>query len=174
MPDLVQNFEQQMEDEFETEELPSDIHQVNEPMKKQSSFISSKPPLLKSPAPLKKRLNIPEAFMKSEVELNGKSLSDIHIQQLVQCIKVTKATSLDVSNNRLSDEAILMIAKAMATSPIETLDISNNKMTDQCAEPLMQILKVNRTLKTLRIEGISNRVSKNRLKNGLPKINIIL
>ena len=77
MPEITSmSLDNFIEDEIvNAEELPSDIHQVNEPVKKHNSFVSriSKPPLLKSLNPsAKKRLNIPEAFMQPEVDLNGK------------------------------------------------------------------------------------------------------
>ena len=100
----------------------------------------------------------------------------MHIASVCNLIKTQApgATCLNLSNNKISDESALQLCKALADTQIEQLDLSKNKLTDQCAEPIAQTLKTNKHLKSLNLtdNGIASRVSKNKLTNGLKKIEV--
>ena len=102
----------------------------------------------------------------------------MHISSICNLIKTQApgATSLILSNNKIADESALQLCRALADTQIESLDLSKNKLTDLCAEPIAQTLKTNKNLKHLNLtdNGIASRVSKNKLTNGLKKIEVIV
>jgi len=76
---------------------------------------------------------------------------------------------LDLSGNKITDSGVQHLAKAISTSQVESLNLSNNKITEKCIEQLAAVLRLAKGLKQLNLEGngITNRVSKNKLKNSL-------
>jgi Ran GTPase-activating protein (RanGAP) involved in mRNA processing and transport len=52
---------------------------------------------------------------------------------------------------------------------IQSLNLANNRLSEKCVEPLAATLRVKRNLKELDLagNGISNRVTKNKIKNVL-------
>ena len=84
--------------------------------------------------------------------------------------------SLDLSGNRISDEGIMAIIKALCESQIEVVSLAKNKLTDASSEQIAQTLKSNKHLKYLDLSenNLANRVSKNKLKNSLKKIEVVV
>lgn len=83
---------------------------------------------------------------------------------------------LNLSKNRISDEGFIHIVKALCDSSIEELDISGNKITEKCIEPVVGSLKTHKALKILNLQEnqLSGRVVKNKLKNALPSIEVLV
>lgn len=69
------------------------------------------------------------------------------------------------------------LAKTISSSNIniELIDLSNNKLSEKCIEPLAGVLRLAKGVSGLdmRGNGITNRVTKNKLKNSLNWMNII-
>ena len=105
-------------------------------------------------------------------------LSDMHCNELAKCIKTLSnhIKILNISKNRLSDEGIPHIIKALCDSQIEQVSLQSNKLTEKCVESITGSLKTCKTLKVLDLSnnGIGSRLMKNKLKNALPQIEIIL
>jgi Ran GTPase-activating protein (RanGAP) involved in mRNA processing and transport len=59
---------------------------------------------------------------------------------------------------------------------IEQLDLQGNKITEKAVDVIVGCLKTNKTLKVLDLSnnGIESRLMKNKLKNALPQIDVIL
>jgi Ran GTPase-activating protein (RanGAP) involved in mRNA processing and transport len=83
---------------------------------------------------------------------------------------------LNLSKNRISDEGFVHIVKALCDSGIEVLDMSSNKITEKCIESVVGSLKTHKVLKQLDLQdnGLSGRVVKNKLKNALPSIEVLV
>ena len=83
---------------------------------------------------------------------------------------------LDLSGNRISDTGVQHLAKAICESSVESLNLSGNKISDKCMEPLAATLRFAKNLRHLNLEGngITNRVAKNKLKNSLKSMNILI
>jgi len=102
--------------------------------------------------------------------LTSKNLGDSHINEIVRNLKVYNGLKgLDLSGNKISDDGVQHLARAICETQVDVLIIANNKLTDKCTEPLAGILRTNKQLKVLNLEGngITNRVAKNKLKNSL-------
>lgn len=83
---------------------------------------------------------------------------------------------LDLSNNKITDSGVQHLAKAICECHVESLNLANNKINEKCMEQLSAVLKFAKQLKQLNLEGngITNRVSKNKLKNSLTWMSISL
>lgn len=83
---------------------------------------------------------------------------------------------LNLSGNKITDSGVEHLAKAICDSQVESLNLSNNKISDKCMEPLAATLRFAKGLKQMNLEGnqITNRVSKNKLKNSLTWMQIQL
>jgi NLR family CARD domain-containing protein 3 len=118
-----------------------------------------------------------QASESGRIDLSQKGLSDMHTTTLGNLIKTnTGIKSLDLSGNRISDEGIMAVIKALCESQIEVVSLAKNKLTDACSEQIAQTLKSNKHLKYLDLSdnNIANRVSKNKLKNSLKKIEVVV
>jgi Ran GTPase-activating protein (RanGAP) involved in mRNA processing and transport len=102
----------------------------------------------------------------------------MHSNDLAKCIKQFSGhiRILNLSKNRISDEGILHIIKALCESHIEIISLSTNKLTEKCVEGIVGCLKTNKTIKQIDLSNnsISSRLMKNKLKNGLPQIDVIV
>ena len=84
---------------------------------------------------------------------------------------------LNLSKNKIGDEGIPHVMKALCESQIETINLSGNKITEKSADTIVGILKTNKALKHLDLSsnGLgSSRLVKNKLKNALPSIEVLL
>mmetsp|Transcript_28573 Transcript_28573/g.35356 ORF Transcript_28573/g.35356 Transcript_28573/m.35356 type:complete len:136 (+) Transcript_28573:2148-2555(+) len=109
--------------------------------------------------------------------LAGKGIGDQQINEIIKNLKVNSYMfKLDLSGNRISDTGVQHLAKAICDCQIESLNLSNNKISEKCMEPLAATLRFAKGLKNLNLEGngITNRVAKNKLKNSLTWMNILL
>ena len=143
----------------------------------------SQPPGLKTKVTLTSgKVDIPVAFKTAangELDLGNKNLSDMHSNDLVKAIKGSSGhiRDLDLSKNRITDEGLLHIMKAICESQIENISFNKNKLTDKCVEGIVGMLKTNKTLKVLDLQNNAigtSRLMKNKLKNALPQIEILL
>lgn len=104
--------------------------------------------------------------------------SDMHSNELAKCIKMHSGhiKSLNLSKNKLSDEGLMMLAKALCESSIESVNLSSNKITEKNIDNFVGTLKTNKTLKFIDLSnnGIGSRVVKNKLKNALPSIEVLM
>jgi Ran GTPase-activating protein (RanGAP) involved in mRNA processing and transport len=66
--------------------------------------------------------------------------------------------------------------KALCDSSIEQVNLQNNKLTEKCVESIVGVLKTNKSLKSLDLQGnaIASRLMKNKLKNGLTQIEVLI
>ncbi len=95
----------------------------------------------------------------------------MHVNEICKCIKTSPHVRvLNLSKNKLSDEGITHLMKALCESQVEQANLQANKLTEKCVEGIVGVLKTNKSLKTLDLQGnaISSRLMKNKLKNGLP------
>ena len=85
-------------------------------------------------------------------------------------------TSLNLSKNKISDEGIGHVVKALCDSSIESVTFADNKIGEKSIEVIVGTLKTNKTLKHLDLtgNGIGSRLMKNKLKNALPNIEVIV
>ena len=104
--------------------------------------------------------------------------SDMHSNEIAKCIKMHSGhvKSLNLSKNRLSDDGLVMIVKALCESSIEQVNLSGNKITEKNIDSVVGTLKTNKTLRFLDLSnnGIGSRVVKNKLKNALPSIEVLM
>lgn len=104
--------------------------------------------------------------------------SDMHSNDLAKCIKMHSGhvKNLNLSKNRLGDDGLLHIIKALCESSIESVNLSGNKITEKNIDSIVGTLKTNKTLKFLDLSnnGIGSRVVKNKLKNALPSIEVLM
>ena len=113
-------------------------------------------------------------IVDQELSLASKNLGDSAVNEIVKNLKLFSGLrGLDLSDNKITDNGVQHLAKAICESQVEVLIIANNKLTEKCIEPLAGILKTNKVLKVLNLEGngITNRVFKNKLKNSLSWVN---
>lgn len=70
----------------------------------------------------------------------------------------------------------MAVIKALCDSNIEVVSFARNKLTDASSEQIAQTLKSSKHLKYLDLSDnqIVSRVSKNKLKNSLKKIDVIV
>ena len=107
------------------------------------------------------------------VNLSARNIGDQQINEINKNIKsIGFIRELDLSNNKITDSGVQHLAKAICDCQIESLNLSNNKINEKCMEQLAAVLKFAKSLRTLNLEGngITNRVSKNKLKNSLTSI----
>ena len=69
-----------------------------------------------------------------------------------------------------------MIAKALCESPIESVNLSGNKITEKYIDAVVGTLKTNKNLRNLDLQNnaIASRVVKNKLKNALPSMEVLV
>ena len=102
--------------------------------------------------------------------MSGRNIGDQQINEITKNLKVAGyMRELDLSGNKITDSGVQHLAKAICDVQIEALNLSNNKISDKCMEPLAAVLRFAKGLRRLNLEGngITNRVSKNKLKNSL-------
>ena len=70
----------------------------------------------------------------------------------------------------------LMIIRAVCDTQIVLVDLQGNKITEKAVEVIVGCLKTCKTLKTLDLSnnGIGSRLMKNKLKNALPHIDVLV
>ena len=102
----------------------------------------------------------------------------MHSNEISKCIKMHSGhiKSLNLSKNRLADEGLVQIVKALCESSLESVNLSGNKITEKNIDSIVGTLKTNKTLKFLDLSnnGIISRVVKNKLKNALPSIEVLM
>lgn len=104
-------------------------------------------------------------------------LSDMHSFEIAKLLKTSHVKHLNLSKNKISDDAVLQIVKALCESAsVESVNLQNNKLSEKCVEAIVGILKTNKTLKMLDLQnnGIGSKVMKNKLKNGLPQMEVFI
>lgn len=76
----------------------------------------------------------------------------------------------------MTDEGVLHILKAIAMSTVEVLNLANNKISEKCAENISYTLKTSKSLRQLDLQGngFTSRLMKNKLKNSLTQIEVLL
>ena len=125
---------------------------------------------------------ITSAF-RSEVKegvlsLNGRGIGDNNVNEINKNIQQTQwMKEINLSGNKITDKGVENLAKTISSSnvSIELLNLSNNKLSEKCIEPLAGVLRLAKGVRgiDMRGNGITNRVSKNKLKNSLNWMNII-
>ena len=142
---------------------------------------------------MKKKLDLSTTFktqvVSGELDLTNRSkffifiyvhidLSDMHANELVKCIKMHSGPikSLNLSKNRISDDGLVHIAKALCESSIESVNLSGNKISEKSIDSVVGSLKTHKALKVLDLQNnaITSRVVKNKLKNALPQIDVLI
>eukprot|EP00347_Sterkiella_histriomuscorum_P008603 403344461 len=128
---------------------------------------------------IKKKNDLASIFknetIDGELDISNQNLSDMHVNELAKCIKSTAHIKfLNISNNKLGDEGINHIMKALCDSQVEAVNLSSNKLTEKCVELIVGILKTNKNLKYLDLQGngIQSRLMKNKLKNSLTQMEV--
>jgi len=105
-------------------------------------------------------------------------LSDMHAAEIAKCLKSSSGgvRHLSLGKNRISDEGIGQVIRAICDTQIEYLDLQGNKLSDKSVDIIVGCLKTNKALRTLDLSnnGIGSRLMKNKLKNALPHIEVIL
>jgi hypothetical protein len=104
-------------------------------------------------------------------------LSDMHSFEIAKLMKTSHVKYLNLSKNKLTDDAVIQIVKALCESAsVESLNLQSNKLTEKCVEGIVGSLKTNKTLKMLDLQnnGIGSKLMKNKLKNGLPQMEILI
>jgi len=81
-----------------------------------------------------------------------------------------------LSGNKISDEGVVHILKAVAVSSLEQVSLAQNKISEKSTENIVYTLKTCKALKQLDLtgNGIQSRLMKNKLKNALPSIEVLV
>ena len=119
------------------------------------------------------RTEITEGYLN----LSSRGIGDQQINEINRNLNICGYMhEIDLSGNKITDSGVQHLAKAIVTSQVESLNLSNNKISEKCIEPLAAILRLAKGLKKLNLEGngITNRVSKNKLKNSLTWMQILI
>lgn len=102
----------------------------------------------------------------------------MHSAELSKCLKhhSMHVKQLSLAKNRLSDDGVGQLIRAVCDSQIEHLDLQGNKISEKSVDVIVGCLKTHKTLKVLDLSnnGISSRLMKNKLKNALSHIEVIL
>lgn len=102
----------------------------------------------------------------------------MHSADLSKCLKLHSAhiRSLSLAKNRLTDEGLGQVLRALAETGLEHLDLQGNKISEKSVDNIVGCLKNNKALKVLDLSnnGIGSRLMKNKLKNALPHIEVLL
>ena len=102
----------------------------------------------------------------------------MHSNDIARAIKSDSAgvQTLNLSKNKISDEGIGHIIKAICESSIDTLNLADNKITEKSIEVIVGTLKTNKTLKQMDLtgNGFGSRLLKNKLKNALTNMEVIV
>lgn len=102
----------------------------------------------------------------------------MHSAELVKCLKMYSGhlRALSLAKNRLSDEGLGQLMRAICETQIEHLDLQGNKITEKSVDTIVGCLKTHKALKLLDLSGngIGSRLMKNKLKNALPHIEVLL
>lgn len=102
----------------------------------------------------------------------------MHVNELSKCIKTWSGhiKSLNLSNNKITDEGLVHIVKALCESSIERVNLAGNKITEKNIDTIVGSLKTHKLLRQLDLQnnGLTSRVAKNKLKNALPSIEVLV
>jgi Ran GTPase-activating protein (RanGAP) involved in mRNA processing and transport len=102
----------------------------------------------------------------------------MHVNEICKCIKSNSGhiRILNMSKNKLGDEGIGHVMKALCESQIEQVNLQSNKLTEKSVELIVGVLKTNKSLKSLDLQGnaITSRLMKNKLKNGLTQMEVLV
>jgi Leucine-rich repeat (LRR) protein len=102
----------------------------------------------------------------------------MHAVDLCKCLKTSSGhiKSLSLAKNRLTDDGVSQVIRAVCDTQIMFLDLQGNKITDKAVEVIVGCLKTCKTLKKLDLSsnGISSKLMKNKLKNALTHIEILV
>lgn len=112
------------------------------------------------------------------LRLSGRGIGDNNINEINKNLAQTQwLKELNLQGNKISDKGIENLAKTLSSSniQIETINLSNNKLSEKCIEPLAAVLRLAKGVRgiDMRGNGITNRVSKNKLKNSLNWMDIV-
>jgi Ran GTPase-activating protein (RanGAP) involved in mRNA processing and transport len=87
------------------------------------------------------------------LDLESTKLTDKSVQYLAEMLKINKSiTGLWLSNNRISNRGVQVLTTSLIyfNTTLKHLDLENNQsINDSCIDCLIEILKENRSLKTL-------------------------
>jgi Ran GTPase-activating protein (RanGAP) involved in mRNA processing and transport len=110
--------------------------------------------------------------------MGNKNLSDMHAGDIAKCLRSHSMhlRVLSLAKNRLTDEGVGQVVRAICDTQIESLDLSGNKISEKSVDGIVGCLKTNKCLKLLDLSGngIGSRLMKNKLKNALPHIEVVL
>jgi len=102
----------------------------------------------------------------------------MHAADLSKCLKSHSGhvKTLSLARNRLTDEGVGQVIRAVCDTQIEQLDLQGNKITEKSVDAIVGCLKTNKCLRVLDLSnnGIGSRLMKNKLKNALPHIEVLL
>jgi len=114
-----------------------------------------------------------------DIDLSNANVTDTHATLLCTLLK-SHATSavqnLDLSGNKLGDAGFVSLCKALSETQVERCVVSANKLTEKSLEQVTGVLKANKSLKTLVLteNKIESTTAKNKFKNALPKIDVVV
>ena len=119
-----------------------------------------------------------KAATNGELDLSNRSLSDMHAIDLCKCLRTAGShiRHLSLAKNRLTDDGVAQIIRAVCDTQIMMVDLQGNKISEKAVEGIVGCLKTCKTLKTLDLSnnGIGSRLMKNKLKNALPHIDVLV
>ena len=102
----------------------------------------------------------------------------MHAAELCKCLKSYSMhiRVISLARNRLTDDGVGQIIRALCDTQIENVDLQGNKISEKAVEGIVGCLKTCKTLKTLDLSnnGIGSRLMKNKLKNALPHIDVLV
>lgn len=116
--------------------------------------------------------------VKGVLDLSNKNLKDMHSNELAQCIKGHSGhiRVLNLSENKIGDEGLVHIIKALCESQIEEVNFSGNQISEKHIDSVVGSLKTHKMLKRMNLinNGIKSRLVKNKLKNALAHIDVLV
>ena len=100
----------------------------------------------------------------------------MHSNDLHNLIKKYPVKQLLLTGNKISDEGVVHILKAVALSSLEGLSLADNRISEKSTENIVYTLKNCKALKQLDLTGnqITGRLMKNKLKNALTSIEVLV
>jgi hypothetical protein len=171
-----------MNNSSEPAAIPASKNDSTEEPKKDLNSLRRKSTLLNTlkekPKPSGK-FDLAASFLEASgvlLDLSNRHLSDMHSNDLHKNIKSHPLKQLILANNKLTDEGAIHVLKAVALSQLESLSLANNKISEKCTENIVYTLKTSKALKHLDLtgNGITSRLMKNKLKNALPSIEVLV
>ena len=116
--------------------------------------------------------------VSNSLNKNVLDFSDMHSGDIAKCLKSHSGhiKLLSLAKNRLTDEGVSQVVRALCDTQIEHLDLQGNKITEKSVDVIVGCLKTNKSLRVLDLSnnGIGSRLMKNKLKNALPHIDVLV